>query len=210
MKITNLGTLISGAVGGFFLSLAPATAAILVEPIVTTPNPSFPSGVDIPFGLPPGQLTFWNAPDTTGEQNFLNSTGLDINQFSLIVLPDLDTLPDDVVWGDVNGDGQIGFSNIFTTINVNPGFILQGLRAPRINLAGGVIPAGDRFVVQFISQPDLRPSIPGDNGPLVVGGVYFGSIPVATVPEPSFVLGSAFTVALGAWFTRRKTTTKKA
>ncbi|AFY48965.1 hypothetical protein Nos7524_3162 [Nostoc sp. PCC 7524] len=210
MKPKNIGILISGAVGGCFLALAPATAAILVEPIVTTPNLSFPTGVEIPFGLPPGQLTFWNAPDTTGEQNFLNSTGLDIDQFSLVLLPDFDSLADDVIWGDVNSDGQIGFSNIFTNVNIAQGFTFQGLRAPRIDLAGGVIPAGDRFVVQFITQPDLRPSVPGDNGPLVVGGVYFGSVPVASVPEPSTFFGSLVAMGLGNYFRKFKSDNKRA
>jgi len=201
MKAKNIGLLISGAVVGCLMSLAPATAAILVEPIVTTANPSLLEGVGIPLNLQPNELIFWNAPDTTGQQNFLNNTGVSINLLSLLLLPDFDTLNEDVEWGDVNGDGQIGFSNIFSNLTVFPDFTVEGLRAPRFNFAGGEIPNNDRFVVQFLTDPDLRPAVPGDNGPLVVGGIYRS---FQTVPEPSSILGSALALGLGGWLRKIK------
>lgn len=202
MKKANIGLLISSAIGGCFLSLPPATATILVEPIVTTPSPEFPDGIGIPFNLQPLQVVPWSAPDTTGEQNFINNTGFTINRFSLILLPELDLLlDDDVIWGDVNGDGQIGFSNIFPTINITPDFVFQGFSAPRLDLIGGTIPNGERFTFQFITQPDLRPTEPGDNGPLVIGGAYDGFVPV---PEPSTLLGFAAVIGLGGILKQRK------
>ncbi|MFW9264599.1 PEP-CTERM sorting domain-containing protein [Nostoc sp. CALU 546] len=212
MKAKNIGLLISGAVGGCLMSLAPANAAILVEPIITKLNPDFQDGVGIPFNLQPGELTFWNVPDTTGEQNFLNDTGLAIDSISFILLPGFDTLDDDLAWGDVNGDGKIGISNIFTNINVDPDFTFQPLSipqsfsAPRIDFAAGIIPLNERFVVQFLTTPDIRPVVPGDNGPLVVGGVYFASEPV---PEPSTILGSVFAIGLGGYLKKCKSSRKK-
>nr|AVH79603.1 hypothetical protein [Nostoc sp. PCC 9229] len=201
MKAKNIGLLISGAVGGCLMSLAPATAAILVEPLVTTADPNLPEGVGIPLNLQPNELIFWNAPDTTGQQNFLNNTELTINSLSLLLFPDFDTLEDDVQWGDVNGDGQIGFSNIFPTLTVSPDFTVEGFRAPRFNFVGGEIPNNNRFVVQFLTDPDLRPAVPGDNGPLVVGGIYRG---FQTVPEPSTIFGSVLALGLGGWLRKIK------
>ncbi len=201
MKAKNIGLLISGAVGGCLMSLAPASAAILVEPLVTTANPNLREGIGIPFNLQPNQLIFWNAPDATGEQNFLNNTGLTINSLSLLLFPDFDTLTDDVQWGDVNGDGKIGFSNIFPNINVSSDFTVEGFRAPVIDFNGGEILNNNRFAVQFITNPDLRSTIPGDNGPLVVGGIYDGFQPV---PEPSSILGSALVLGLAGWLRKAK------
>lgn len=196
----SIRLLMSGVVGGYLLLLAPANAAILVEPIVTSSNPNFSEGIGIPLNLQPLQLIAWNAPDNTGEQNFLNDTGLTIDSFSVLLFPTLDELEEDVVWGDVNGDGQIGLSNIFSDIKISPDFVLEGFPAPRLDLTGGEIPNGSRFSFQFITNPDLRPSEPGDNGLLVVGGVYNGSQPV---PEPSTIVGSAFIFGLGSWLKKR-------
>ncbi|MBD2198638.1 MULTISPECIES: PEP-CTERM sorting domain-containing protein [Calothrix] len=201
MKATTIGSLISSTLGGFLLSLSPASAVTLVEPIVTTPITNFPDGIKVTDALKPSELRFWNAPDTTGEQNFVNDTGFTINQFSFLVFPDFDTLADDVIWGDVDGDGKVGFSNIFSNITISPDFLVENFRAPRLNMTGGSIFNGNSFAVQFITKPDLRPAQPGDNGPLVIGGAYDIA---KQVPEPSTILSTALVFGLGSCLRKYK------
>ncbi|MFP5270670.1 hypothetical protein [Coleofasciculus sp.] len=162
-----------------FLSSVPVTAAtIFVEPIITRPNPNFPDGIGLPPMLPPNTPLLWNFPDTSGEQNFLNDTGFTITEFNLILLTEQFN-GDDVVWGDANGDGQIGQSDIFSSITLNP----NNLQFPQLDITEGSIPSGNRFVFQFISNPDLTPEQPGDNGPILAAGIYDGV--AASVPESS-------------------------
>lgn len=189
MKAANIGLLISTTLGSLLLSFIPATAAILVEPIITTFNENFSDGTELPPNLQP---ILWNAPDTTG-LNLLNNTGYTINKFSLLLLPELDFLEDDLVWGDVNGDGQVGLSNIFTNITTTPDFVFEDLLAPRLEFTDGTIPDGTRFTIQIITSPDLRPANPEENGPLAIGGFYDG---FRTVPEPSTILGFTLTMVL--------------
>ncbi len=189
MNIKKIGTLIANAIVGGFLLSTPAAAVIFVEPIVTTADPNLPPQ-PIGIGLnPPREIVVWNAPDVSGQQNFLNDTGLNLTTLSLLLFPDFDALGEDAIWGDVNGDGKIGSSNIFTNFDVNNDFLLGQVRAPIINITGGAIPNGERFVFQFLTNPDLTvPPEVGDNGPLFVGGAYDG-IPATPIPEPSNILG---------------------
>ena len=201
MNTKNIGMLVVSAAVSSLLSLAPA-AAILVEPVLTTSNPNlrFPN-----FGIgvnPPRTVLVWNAPDSTGQQNFLNKgTGLDITTIELFLFPDLDKLDDDVIWADVNGDGQIGVSNLFANIEVDNNFIFEDsgelLRAPRVTFTGGVIPLGTRFVAQTLTKPDLM--VPGRAGPLLVGGRYDG----VPVPEPSIILGLVSVLGFGVLFNKK-------
>lgn len=225
MNIKKLGSFISGAfVGSFFLPVS-ANAVILVEPLVNTPNPEFQDQLEIPPDLPPNQVIPWVVPDSTGQQNFFNGTEFDINKISVILLNaltptldldedgfhdldlDLDGFPDEVMWGDVNGDGQIGKSNIFGSITIDPDFITEpapGLLvpAPRLDLTEGIIFRGEAFTFQFITSPDITSSIPGDNGPLLVGGT-FEEVEIV-VPEPSTFLGYIFVFGLGYWLKKNK------
>lgn len=202
----NIGTLVFSAAVSSLLSLAPATAAILVEPVLTTPNPNLPS-FDFEIGsvVPPRRVVAWPAPDISGQQNFLNQgTGLNITKMDLFLLPDLDELDDDVIWADVNGDGKIGVSNIFANIEVDNNFILETsqnrYRAPRVTFTGGVIPLGNRFVAQVITKPDLTvPPEEGETGPLIVGGRYDG----VPVPEPSSILGLVSALGFGVLFNKK-------
>ncbi len=201
MEKANIGLLVSSTMAGCFLSLSPANATILVEPIVNTPNSEFPDGIGIPLNLEPLQVLVWNAPDTTGEQNFINNTDFNITRFSLLLFPEFDIIPDDdVIWGDVNGDGQIGLSNIFPTIDITPDFVFQGFSTPRLDLLGGTISNGERFTFQFITDPDLRPAQTGDDGPLIIGGAYNG----VPIPEPSTLLGLTTVIGLGTILKQRK------
>ena len=206
MNTKNIGTLVAGTAVSSLLSLASATAAILVEPVLTTPDPNLPP-VPIGFGVNPGTVVAWNAPDISGQQNFLNAgTGVNINTMELFLLPELDELDDELIWGDVNGDGQIGVSDIFDNIEVDNSLILKSpdgllqFQAPRVTFTGGVIPLGTRFVVQILTEPDLTvPPEVEDAGPLVVGGRYDG----VPVPEPSTILGLVSALGFGVLFNKK-------
>ena len=206
MNTKNIGTLVAGTAVSSLLSLAPATAAILVEPVLTTPDPNLPF-LDWEIGVmnPPRTVLVWNAPDRSGQQNFLNEgTGLDITTIELFLLPELDELDDEVIWGDVDGDGQIGGSDIFDNIEVDNSFILEdpdGLfQAPRVTFTGGVIPQGTYFALQTLTEPDLTvPPEVGDAGPLLVGGRYDG----VPVPEPSTILGLVSALGFGVLFNKK-------
>ncbi|MBW4687450.1 MAG: PEP-CTERM sorting domain-containing protein [Komarekiella atlantica HA4396-MV6] len=205
MNTKNIGTLVASAAVSSLLSLAPAAAVILVEPVLTTPNPNLPSR-DFGIGVnPPRTVVVWNAPDISGQQNFLNEdTGLDITKIDLFLFPDLDAIDDEVIWADVNGDGQIGVSNLFANIEVDNNFILEDsgelFRAPRVTFTGGVIPLGTRFVAQTLTEPDLTaPLEMGDVGPLLVGGRYDS----VTVPEPSSILSLVSVLGFGILFKKQ-------
>ncbi|BAZ49552.1 hypothetical protein NIES4103_21640 [Nostoc sp. NIES-4103] len=194
MKITNLGFLICNLVGSLLLSLTSADAIILVEPIVTTPNENFPDTEGLGDYLQPGDILLSNAPDAGNQQNFLNDTGYTINQLSLLLLPELGFVDEEIAWGDVNGDGQIGLSNIFSNITIAPDFVFLDFAFPRLNLTDGIIPNGNRFTLQFITSPDLTPVDPEEYGPLVTGVFYDG---FKSVPEPSTMFGVTLVMALG-------------
>jgi hypothetical protein len=209
MKIKKIGTLVTSAIVGGLLLSTPATAVILVEPIVTTPDPNLrPQPIGIGLN-PPRQIVVWNAPDVSGQQNFLNDTGLNLTTLSLLLFPDFDILPDDVVWGDVNGDGKIGISNLFTNFDVDNNFLLGENRAPLINITGGIIPNGERFVFQFLTNPNLTlsPEV-GDNGPLFVGGAYNG-VPATSVPEPSNIFAFVLSGGIVCLIRKSRSLSKK-
>lgn len=206
MNTKNIITLVAGTALSSLISLAPATAVILVEPVLRNSDPNLPS-VDF-GGVAPRRVAVWNAPDITGQQNFLNGvgTGLDITIIELFLLPELDELDDEVIWGDVDGDGQIGISNIFDNIEVDNSFILESpsglFQAPRLTFTGGVIPLGTGFALQTLTDPDLTiPPEAGDAGPLVVGGRYDGL--AVTIPESSTILGLVSVLGLGLMFNKK-------
>ncbi|WP_334746853.1 hypothetical protein [Nostoc sp.] len=107
----------------------------------------------------PGQVIEYNVSDVAN--NFLNNTGYDIE--SLVF--DLKTLsysnPDStpvfenelVQWGDVNGDGKIGYSNnpdlkdIFTDVSIKDNII---------TFSGGIIPNETLFYNPFATTPMYR------------------------------------------------------
>lgn len=195
MKITtNLGLVISNLVGSLLLCFTPVNAVILVEPIVTTSNENFPDGEGLGDYLQPGDILLRNAPDAGNQQNFLNDTGYTINQLSLLLLPELGFVDEEVAWGDVNGDGQIGLSNIFSNITIAPDFVIADFAFPQLYLTGGTIANGERFTLQFITSPDLTPVDPTEYSPLVTGVFYDG---FKSVPEPSTMFGVSLVMLLG-------------
>jgi hypothetical protein len=203
---TKIALSVLGAAGISFLSWTPARAVIFVEPIVTTVNEDVLNTKNprILKDYEPGQVIEYGVPDVAN--NFLNSTGYDIN--SLVF--DLKTLsynnPDStppfenepVEWGDVNGDGKIGNSinpdlkDIFTDITI---------KGSTITFSGGVIRNGSIFYNPFASLPNLAPGggiippIPAEqedkDGPIRVAAYY------TAVPESTNVLGVLVLGALG-------------
>ncbi|MEH2199323.1 hypothetical protein [Nostoc sp.] len=204
--VTKIALSLLGAAGISFLSLTPARAVILVEPIVTTKNQNIldTKSPRILTDYEPGELIEYGVPDVAN--NFLNNTGYDIE--SLVF--DLKTLsysnPDStpaynnepVEWGDVNGDGKIGSSNnpdledIFTDITIS---------GSTITFSGGVIRNGSLFYNPFATLPNLAPGggiippVPAEqtdkDGPIRVAAYY------TAVPESTNVLGVLVLGALG-------------
>jgi hypothetical protein len=196
-----------GAAGISFLSLTPATAVILVEPIVTNINEEiFQTRTPRTLGtdILPGQIIEYGVPDRAN--NLLNSTGNDME--SLVF--DLKTLsytnPNSnpsfnnelVQWGDVDGDGKIGFSSIPELKDI---FANVTVKDNLLTYSGGVIPDRTIFFNRFATQPDLTPGggiippIPEDqenrDGPIRVAAYY------TAVPESTNVLGVLVFGALG-------------
>ncbi len=202
MNIEYLKRISIGATISSLISIAPANAEILVEPIINFADPNLPNQ-SFGFGIgrnPPNTLVSWNAPDVSGEQNFLNDTGLDITNITLLLFPQEDFLDEEVIWADVDGDGEIGRSNFFSNFVVDNDFTFPGRgNTPLIDITGGVIPNGELFIQQLLTEPDLTVSS-GDPGPLLVGGAYDG----IKVPEPSSILGLMLIVGLGSVFVQNK------
>jgi hypothetical protein len=204
---TKIAFSVLGAAGISLLSLAPASAVIFVEPIVTTQNQDIINTGRNPRRLgpelQPGQVIEYGVPDVAN--NLLNATGQNIGSlvFTLETLsysnpnstPAFNNEP--VQWGDVDGDGKIGFSNLSGPQDIFKDVTLAG---DTITFSGGVIPDGTVFYNLFRTQPNLIPgagiipAIPAEitdrDGPISVSSYY-----TTAVPEPSSALGA---LALGA------------
>lgn len=213
--VATIAFSVLGAAGISFLSLTPASAVILVEPIVTTQNEDILK-TETPTTLgpeyPPGFAVEYGVPDAAN--NLLNATGRDIG--SLVI--ELETLsysnPDStpafdnepVQWGDVNGDGKIGFSNVPGLVDI---FTDVTVADNVITFSGGVIPDGTVFFDQFLTQPDLSPGggiiPPGDqNGPIRVSSFYTAVSEPTAVPEPTSTLGLLVFGSLGVVSTLKR------
>ncbi|MDZ8258619.1 PEP-CTERM sorting domain-containing protein [Nostoc sp. ChiQUE01b] len=203
MKFTkNISLFSSGILGSLFLLYPPAYAAILVEPIITTANKNFPNGETLGANFQPLiNILGSNAPDAGNQDNLLNDTGYTINKLSLLLLTQFDLVADDVFWGDVNGDGKIGISNIFSNITIASDLALGGTLVPRLDLTGGTISNGKRFTIQFLTSPDLTPINSQEYGPLVTGFFYDG---FKSVPEPSNLFAFAFAITIAIWSRKSK------
>ena len=100
--------------------------------------------------------------------------------------------PVDAVWGDVDGDGRVGNSNIFHTIIISDD-------SKTIRFEDGLIPVGGRFTDIHLALSDHPPDFAGIDsaftGRLVPGG---GILRALAVPEPASVLLCVITLlALG-------------
>jgi hypothetical protein len=193
--VTKIALSLLGAAGISFLSLTPARAVILVETTVTTQDENIldTKNPRILTDFQPGEVIEYGVPDVAN--NFLNNTGYDIE--SLVF--DLKTLSynnEPVEWGDVNGDGKIGYSNNPDLEDIFKDITISG---STITFSGGVIPNGSLFYNPFATLPNLAPgggivpAIPAEqadkDGPIRVASYY------TAIPESTNVLG---VVALGA------------
>ena len=209
-----------GAVGISLLSLTPpVSAVILVEPAVTTANENLTETRSLIPEIQPGQTIEFGVPNVN--TNLLNATEQNIASFVF----ELETLsysnPDStpafdnepVQWGDIDGDGKIGFSNdpglrdIFNNVTITGNVI---------KFSGGEIPNGTVFFNRFTTQPDLTPGgeiilpappPPADqDGPIQVSSFYTAASEPTAVPEPSSVLGLLAFSALGGclWLKRKR------
>lgn len=218
--MTKIAFYVLGVAGISILSLTPpVSAAILVEPIVTTPNRDLTETRPLVPEIQPGQTIEFGVPNVS--TNLLNATQQNIGSFVF----DLETLfysnPNStpafdnelVQWGDIDGDGKIGFSNdpalrdIFTNVTVTDNVI---------TFSGGEIPDGTVFFNRFTTQPDLTPGAgimppaplpPADqDGPIRVSSFYTATSQSTPVPEPSSMLGLLALGALGgaSWLKRKR------
>lgn len=217
---TKIAFSVLGVAGINLLSLTPpVSAAILVEPVVTTPNQDLTEIRPLVPEIQPGQTIEFGVPNVN--TNLLNATQQNIGSFVF----ELKTLsysnPDStpafdnelVRWGDIDGDGKIGFSNdpdlrdIFTDVTVADNVI---------TFSGGEIPDGTVFFNRFTTQPDLTPGggilppappPPADqDGPIRVSSFYTTASEPTAVPEPSSMLGLLAFAALGgaSWLKRKR------
>jgi hypothetical protein len=86
----------------------------------------------------------------------------------------------DATWGDVDGDGQVGISDIFSSITASPD-------GKVIHFSGGLIPPGGRFTDIHLAVSDSPPFLAGVDS----------SVEGVLAPEPhTFVLGACSLIAL--------------
>jgi hypothetical protein len=116
----------------------------------------------------------WNntSYDITGLHFKLVGTGTDSEDPGTIVRG-----PVDAVWGDVNGDGRIGQSDIFTRITASAD-------GKEIHFEDGLLPVGGRFTDIHLARSDSPPFF------AAVDSWFAGNL----VPEPS---GAAAFLAVG-------------
>ena len=92
----------------------------------------------------------------------------DMGIFDFVITPDPNV---NAFWGDVNGDGAVGLSNIFSTVTVSD-------NGKRITFSDGLIPVNGRFTDFIFSMTD-------DGKPFKAGvHAWFDGV---KVPEPATV-----------------------
>ncbi len=197
LSASLLGMTVSllGMTGIDILSIKPANAVIYVEPIVTTANQDILQTGRNPRRLTdidPGEVIRYGVPDVTN--NLLNATGQSMGGFvfdlETLFYSNADATPafdnEPVEWGDVNGDGKVGYTT-------NPGlqdiFKDVSVTGKTITFSGGEIPDGTTFYNLFTSTPDLRPGLgiippipllsDDQDGPIRVSS-YYVAIPEST------------------------------
>ncbi|MEI2578090.1 PEP-CTERM sorting domain-containing protein [Scytonema sp. PRP1] len=216
--MTKIAFSVLGAAGISLLSLTPASATILVEPVVTTVNEDLKETRTLEPEFQPGLVVEYGIPNITN--NLLNATGQNIGSFvyklETLFYSNPDSTPpfnnESVQWGDIDGDGKIGFSNVPGLVDI---FKDVTVTDSVITFSGGVIPNGTVFFTQFKTQPDLTPGggiippvppPPADqDGPIRVSSFYTTVTKPTAVPEPTSALGIFLAAgALGAAVRKRK------
>lgn len=198
------------------ISTSVAQAALVIEPVFNRVEGSGPADNNFPIYNPgflidgvayfiaqaPGDVTSYPSGDPRDpfldEFHVWNNTQYNITGFTLQLIgtaPVTDNPgtivrgPVDAVWGDVNGDGQIGLSNIFATIIVSAD-------QKQIRFEDGLIPVGGRFTDIHLAASDDPPVFAG------IDSTFTGEL----IPEPyTFVLaGSGLALLLLHGLRRRR------
>jgi hypothetical protein len=195
-----------------------ARAGLIIEPVFNRVAGSGPADNNFPLYDPgflingvayftadePGEVVTYASGDP--RDPFLdvfhvwNNTRYDITGFTLRLIgtatdtEDPGTVvrgPVDAVWGDVDGDGQVGRSDIFSGIIVSPD-------GKEIRFEGGLIPVGGRFTDIHLAVSDNPPDFAGIDS-------FFSGVQAVSVPEPGAwaLLASALAV-LAAWRVPRR------
>ena len=155
---------------GFYLPefINPATG----EPFLTADEPG--EIVTYPAGFPADDVLvstvrFFNntAYDITGWTLSLVGTAIEPEPFNFTVIRDPNV---EAIWGDVDGDGLVGHSDIFSTITVSAD-------GRTITFSDGLIPVGGRF-----TDFNLATTLSGAPFLAAVDASFTG---VAAVPEPA-------------------------
>lgn len=218
-KLMRLGTA-AVAVAASLAAAAPASAQLIIEPLITFVPGSGPSDTSVPLynpdflngrtGLPfltadePGEIVTYPAgfpvdPVLRDVISIYNNTSYDITGFTFSLVGTADEDPPfsfdifrdpnvNAFFGDANGDGQVGFSDIFSQIEVSNG-------GRTITLTGGVIPRGGRFVdSNFAITLDGQPFLAAIDASFI--GTY--------VPEPATWAMMVLGFGLGGAALRRR------
>jgi|SoiMethySBSTD1v2_1073268.scaffolds.fasta_scaffold480655_2 hypothetical protein len=155
--------------------------------------PNLATGESFAVSTAPGEISNYAAgfPRDQGlvdAVRFYNNTQYNITSFTLQIVGKADEFgnpdagiydflitPDPNVsafWGDVNGDGAVGLSNIFNTITLSD-------NGKRITFSDGLIPVNGRFTDFTFSMTD--------DGKPFKAGVHAWFDGVKAVPEPATV-----------------------
>jgi len=210
------GAIIAAILVGTVLYGTTARAGLVIEPVFNRVAGRGPADNNFPLYDPtylvngvacwladePGEVdTFATGDPRDPELDVLhvwNNTRYDLTGFTLRLIGtatdtrDPGTVvrgPVDAVWGDVDGDGRIGSSDIFGTITVSAD-------GKEIDFRDGLIPIDGRFTDIMLAHSDHPPDFAG------VDSWFAG---VQSVPEPSSaVLASTGLLAIVAYASRRR------
>jgi hypothetical protein len=153
-------------------------------------DPAFGFDIDEPSEIE--SYVAGNPPDPVlDEFHIWNNTRYTITGFTLrIVGTGTNTVdpatiirgPVDAVWGDVNGDGQIGVSDIFSSFTVSAD-------GKELRVESGFIIPGGRFTDIHLALSDTVPELAG------VDSSFSGN----AVPEPGTTSAGAALLLIAAW-----------
>ncbi|MDG3008084.1 PEP-CTERM sorting domain-containing protein [Paludisphaera mucosa] len=187
----------------------PARAALILEPVFNRvagfggADDNFPlydpgyliGGVAYFTADEPGEIVTYASGDPRDpfldEFHVWNNTGYAITGFTLRLIGTAAVTDDpgavvrgpvDAIWGDADGDGLVGSSDIFSSITVSAD-------GKEIRFEGGLIPVGGRFTDVHLAVSDAPPDFAG------IDSSFTG---VRTVPEPSGSMLSAMGLVASA------------
>jgi hypothetical protein len=209
------GAIIAAIFVGIVLCGTTARAGLVIEPVFNRVAGSGPTDNNFPLYDPtylvngvsywladePGEVdTFATGDPRDPELDVLhvwNNTRYNLTGFSLRLIGTATDTRDpgtvvreavDAVWGDVDGDGRIGSSDIFRTITVSAD-------GKEITFGDGLIPVDGRFTDIMLAHSDHPPDFAG------VDSWFSG---VQSVPEPSSLALASTGLLVTVWCVRRR------